>query len=89
MVVVAAGGDERGFIAVALLQLEAEHADVEAERTVEVGDLQVHVPDVDAGVEAHGGDDSGSRDRRFPTVVAKRWQGGDPGGGSPSRRFEA
>ena len=51
MVVVAAGRDERGLVAHALLQLEAEHAAVEAERALEVGDLQVDVADVDARID--------------------------------------
>ena len=51
VVVVVAGGDERGLIAHPLLQLEAEHADVEAERTLDVGHLQANVADVDAGID--------------------------------------
>ena len=47
MVVVAAGRDERGLLAVALDQLEAEHAAVEGERAVEVGDLEVDVADAE------------------------------------------
>ena len=53
MVVVAAGGDERGLVAAAVLELEAEHADVEGERAVEVADLEVNVADVDAWIDAH------------------------------------
>ena len=53
MVVVAAGADERGLLAVALLQLEPEHAAPEAERAVEIGHLQMDVPDVDARVDRH------------------------------------
>ena len=49
--VVAAGGDEGGVGAVALHQLEAEHAAVEVEGAVDVGDLEVDVADVDAGVD--------------------------------------
>ena len=51
MVVVAAGRDEGRLVAEALLQLEAEHAAVEVERAVDVGDLEVDVADVDAGVD--------------------------------------
>ena len=49
--VVAAGGDEGGVLAVALHQLEAEHAAVEVEGAVDVGDLEVDVADVDAGID--------------------------------------
>ena len=52
MVVVVAGGDEGGLVAHPLLQLEAEDADVEAERALDVGDLQVDVADVDARIDA-------------------------------------
>ena len=58
---VAAGRDERGLVAVPLHHVEAEDVAVEGERAVDVGDLQVDVADVDAGVEAHGGDDSAAR----------------------------
>jgi len=33
------------------LQLEAEHADVEVERAIEVRDLEVHVPDADPRID--------------------------------------
>jgi len=48
VVVVAAGGEERRLAAVALLQLEAEHAGIEGDGAVEVGDLEMHVPDASA-----------------------------------------
>src|SRR3954447_20715182 len=51
VVVVAARGDEGRLLAVAMLELEAEHAAVEVERAVDVGDLQVHVPDVHARID--------------------------------------
>ena len=51
MVVVSAGRDEGRVFAVAVLELEAEHAAVEVERPVEVRDFEVHVPDVHAGVD--------------------------------------
>ena len=51
MVVVAAGRDERGLLAVALHQPEAEHAAVEGERAVEIGDLEVDVADPGLGVD--------------------------------------
>ncbi len=50
MMMVVAGGDEGGFLAVARLQGEAEDADIEAERPLDVGDLQVDMSDVDARV---------------------------------------
>src|SRR5690348_339338 len=53
VVVVAAGGDERGLLAVAGEDVEPQDADVEAERALEVGHLQVHVPDVHAGIDRH------------------------------------
>src|SRR5712691_12972986 len=64
VVMIAAGRNERRTRAHALLQLEAEHAAVEAERAVEIGDLQVHVPDPGAGNDGwilrHGGSPVGS-----------------------------
>ena len=51
MVMVAAGRDEGGLGAVALGQLEAEHAAVEGERPLEVGHLEVDVADARAGVD--------------------------------------
>ncbi len=51
MVVVAAGRDEGRVVPDPLLQLEAEHAAVEVERTVDVGHFEVDVADVDAGVD--------------------------------------
>ena len=53
VVVVAAGGDERRLVAHPRLLLEAEDVAPEAERTVEIRDLQMHVADVDARVEHH------------------------------------
>src|SRR5215211_6419528 len=54
VVVVAAGGDEGGVRAPALHQLEAEDAAVELEGAVDVGDLEVDVADVDAGIDRLG-----------------------------------
>ncbi len=51
MVVVAAGGDERGLVAHPGHDVEAEDADVELERPVDVGHLQMDVADVDGGVD--------------------------------------
>ena len=53
MVVVAAGRDEGGAGA-AGGHLEAQHAAVEIERPLQVGDLQVDVADADAGVDGRG-----------------------------------
>ncbi|MEY9881608.1 hypothetical protein ABIA43_003142 [Bradyrhizobium sp. USDA 328] len=47
--VIAAGGDEGGARAHALHQLEAKHAAIEAERAIEIGDLEVDVADPGAG----------------------------------------
>jgi hypothetical protein len=53
---VAAGGNERGLIAVALRQFEAQHTAIEAERALEISDLEVDVTDPGSG---------GDRDRRI------------------------
>jgi hypothetical protein len=54
--VVVARGDEGGLIAELLLQLEAENAAVKADRSLEIGDLQMDVADVDARIDRHGRD---------------------------------
>ena len=54
MVVVPAGRDEGRVLAVPVLELEAEHAAVEVECPVEVGDLEVHMPDVHAWIDRAG-----------------------------------
>jgi hypothetical protein len=51
--VVAAGRDERRLVAESLRHVEAEDVAVEAERAVDVRDLQVDVPDVYSGIDAH------------------------------------
>src|SRR5262249_39115920 len=48
VVVIAAGRDEGGVGAPALLQLEAEHVAEEAERALEIGDLEMNMPDTGA-----------------------------------------
>jgi hypothetical protein len=48
VVMIAAGGDERGVRAQALHQLEAEHAAIEAKCAVEIGDLEMDMPDAGA-----------------------------------------
>ena len=50
VVVVAAGGEERGRPP-GLLHLEPEHVAVERDGSVEVGDLQVDMTDVGAGID--------------------------------------
>src|SRR5579859_6423355 len=45
--VIATGRQERGIAAKALSHLESEHVMVEAERTFQVGDFEMHVTDVD------------------------------------------
>jgi hypothetical protein len=47
--VVAAGGNECGLIAIALHHFKAEHAAVEAESAFEVGDFQMDMPDACTG----------------------------------------
>ena len=58
--VVVAGGDEGRLLAQPLLQVEAEDADVERERPLDVRDLEVDVADVDARIDAHGSKATGS-----------------------------
>src|SRR5882724_3937091 len=45
MVVIAAGRNERGTGAHPLHQFEAKYVAIEAERAIEIGDLQMDVPD--------------------------------------------
>ena len=54
--VIPAGAEERRRIAHALRDLESEHACVERERALDVGDLQVNMSDVNAGIDGlvHG-----------------------------------
>ena len=47
------GRDERRLVAHPLRDLEAEDVAVERQRAVDVGDLEVHVADVDSRVNAH------------------------------------
>jgi hypothetical protein len=49
--VIAAGAEKRGGRSQPRRQLEAEHAVVERERAIEIGDFQVDVADVDAGID--------------------------------------
>ncbi len=49
VVMVAAGGEERGAVTQALCQLEAEDVAVEADGPLEIGDLEVDVADAGAG----------------------------------------
>ena len=51
VVVIVARGDEGRVLAHPLLQLEAEHADVEVERALDVRHLQVDVADVGARID--------------------------------------
>src|ERR1051326_4454147 len=67
--VVAAGRDERRLVAHPLHDVEAEDVAVKGERTVDVGDLQVHVADVDSRVDVHPPDTSGSN--LLPRVVGR------------------
>ena len=48
--VIVAGAEERSGVTHALRDLEAEHAVVEGQRPIQVGDLQVHVADLGAGI---------------------------------------
>src|SRR5204863_9589898 len=53
VMVIAAGGDERRLVAVPLHDVEAQDVPVEAQRLVDVRDLEVDVADVDALIDAH------------------------------------
>ena len=48
-VMIASGGYERGVVAEPHDAIEPEHAAVERDRAVDVGDVQVHVADAGAG----------------------------------------
>src|SRR4051812_20898163 len=50
VMVIAPGGHEGRLRPEALLQLEAEDVAVEAERALDVGDLEMDVPDVHPGI---------------------------------------
>ena len=49
VVMIAAGRDEGRLVAAPLHQFKAEHAAIKAERTLEIGDLEVDVADARAG----------------------------------------
>ncbi len=51
VMMITACGDEGGLASVALGELEAEHAAVEIQGTIQVGDFQVDVADADAGMD--------------------------------------
>jgi hypothetical protein len=51
MVVVTPGGDEGRLRPEALHEFETEHAAVEIERALQVGDLQVNVSNADRGID--------------------------------------
>src|SRR5688572_30022255 len=51
MVVVAARRNKRSLLTISLGQFETENAAIEAERALEVGDLQVDVADANAGID--------------------------------------
>jgi len=67
VVVVAAGREKRSAIAHRLHDIEAEDAVVEANRSVQVGHLQMNVADPDAGV-----DRGGSAGRQFLLRIGHR-----------------
>ncbi len=48
---IAAGREESCLLPEALHQLEAEHADVKAERTVEIGDFEMDMADARARID--------------------------------------
>ena len=55
VMMVAAGGDESGLLPQALHQLKTEHAAVERQRAIEIGDLEMHVADAYPGIDRCGG----------------------------------
>src|SRR5919201_2463728 len=69
--VIAAGGDERRLVTVALHDLEAENVTVERERAVDVAHLQVNVPDVHARVDRHATATLPARARSRPATTAR------------------
>ena len=54
MVVGATSRNEGGVLAPPLHHLEPEDVAVKGQRALDVGDLEVNVPDVDARVDRHG-----------------------------------
>src|SRR5687767_8202248 len=50
---VAAGGDERGPCPVSLRQGESEDVAIESQRPIEVGDLEMNVPDANVRMNRH------------------------------------
>ena len=50
VMMITAGGNERGLRAEALHELEAEYTTVERERPIQVGNLEMHVADADPGI---------------------------------------
>jgi hypothetical protein len=54
MVMVAASRNECGLRTKLLHELEAEHAAIEIERALQVGDFQVDVPDADRWINGGG-----------------------------------
>lgn len=55
MMMISAGGYERGLAPVTLGQREAEHAHVETKRAVEIGDLEMDMSDPGAGIDRFSG----------------------------------
>ena len=55
MMMIPAGRHERGLAPVTLGQREAEHAGVETERAVEIGDLEMDMSDPCSGIDRFGG----------------------------------
>lgn len=68
VVVIAAGGDEGGLGAVALGEFETEHAAVEIECALQVGDLQMDVADAGTGGDGR----RGSHASRVSDLLKKR-----------------
>src|SRR5215467_13528191 len=82
MMVVAAGAEERRLVARPLHDVESEHVAVEAERTIDVRNLQVDVPDVDTRINrlAHAAKLKGGSAQRRSRPLSCRYgpQGREP-----------
>jgi hypothetical protein len=48
---ITAGGDKRGVIAVALHQFKSEYATIKIQRAIEIGDFEMDMADADARID--------------------------------------
>ena len=73
--VVSTRGEERRGVAPALHHVEAEHAVPEADRALDVRDLEVDVADVHAGVDRHAGSVRSSSHSARGEAASSAWRG--------------